>query len=300
MADPVSIIAPVRAIITAAVQSTNLLKETIRHFREHIRALGKLQDELEDPQRFLDLLEHAVDADISVPEFLQGVIGEFEVSMKIFHEKSRTGFRDWTGMEFMNGYIDEFIETIVTYKSTISVHLDVLVIAYAQSLLSGSSRVQRDGSSKSLCRTIEDIQNNNDLVRNLQDEVEALCRVLEHLEQVVRKYEVKLSPLSLPLMRCDTICEELSDLITKYAKHTHWQKASLQDWSKFRYKGDDIAGVRNIINIALTRVTMLPGTLSSEALRDYEGMIENTRSKFQEYLDKIDAKLHSLEPNTVI
>ncbi|PGG96336.1 hypothetical protein GX51_07866 [Blastomyces parvus] len=72
---------------------------------------------------------------MSILALLQGPIGrcsqvcrEFEQSMKIFSGKSKMGFRDWTKMEFMKGDINEFIDTIAGYKSTISVGLGTITM----------------------------------------------------------------------------------------------------------------------------------------------------------------------------
>jgi hypothetical protein len=46
----------------------------------------------------------------------------------VFSEKSKTGFRDWTKMEFMRGDINEFIGTVGGYKSTISVGLGIVTM----------------------------------------------------------------------------------------------------------------------------------------------------------------------------
>ncbi|KAL3449169.1 hypothetical protein BJX65DRAFT_272967 [Aspergillus insuetus] len=135
MADPVSITASVLAIITAAIQSTNALRETVRRFKERNKTLGRLHHELEDLSKILNSLKHAVDTDASVLALLQGPIkrcsqlcDEFEDSLKVFATKSNTGFRDWTRMEFMKGDINEFIDTLAGYKSTISVGLGTITL----------------------------------------------------------------------------------------------------------------------------------------------------------------------------
>ncbi|KAL2814485.1 hypothetical protein BJX63DRAFT_392471 [Aspergillus granulosus] len=135
MADPVSIAASVLAIITATIQSTNALHETVKRYRERNRTLGKLQDELEDLLKILASLQNAVEADAQVLELLEGPVQrcgrlcrEFEDSMKVFSGNSKPGFRDWARMEFMKGNINDFIETIATYKSTISVGLGTITM----------------------------------------------------------------------------------------------------------------------------------------------------------------------------
>jgi hypothetical protein len=163
--DPLSITASVLAVITAAVQSTNSLYETIKRFKDRNKTLKRLQDELGDLANILDSLTKVTDDEASTLTLLQGpiercsqVCHEFELSMKVFSGKSKTGFRDWTRMEFMRGDINEFIDTITGYKSTISVGLgtitmlvrnslatlgsaDIFDKAYLQSLPSSSSRV---------------------------------------------------------------------------------------------------------------------------------------------------------------
>ncbi|KAJ5452462.1 hypothetical protein N7445_000645 [Penicillium cf. griseofulvum] len=135
MADPLSITASVLAVITAAVQSTKSLCETVKRFKDRNKTLRRLQDELEDLTRILDSLMHVINAEASILALLKGPIDrcsqvcrEFEQSMQVFNKKSKTGFRDWTKMEFMRGDINEFIEVIAGYKSTISVALGTITM----------------------------------------------------------------------------------------------------------------------------------------------------------------------------
>ncbi|KAL4983026.1 hypothetical protein BDW68DRAFT_43270 [Aspergillus falconensis] len=135
MADPVSISVSVLAIITAAIQSTSSLRETVRRFKGRNKTLQRLQDELEDLLKILASLQDAVKTDASVLALLEKPIErcgrlcrEFENSMEVFRGKSTTGLRDWTRMEFMRGDINEFIETIAGYKSTISVGLGTITM----------------------------------------------------------------------------------------------------------------------------------------------------------------------------
>ncbi|KIM98314.1 hypothetical protein OIDMADRAFT_128322 [Oidiodendron maius Zn] len=135
MADPLSITASALAVVTAALQSTKSLYETVKRFRDRNKTLRRLQDELEDLTNILSSLMQVINAETSVLELLQGpidrcsqVCSEFEQSMKVFGGKSKTGFLDWTKMEFMRGSINEFIDTIAEYKSTISVGLGTITL----------------------------------------------------------------------------------------------------------------------------------------------------------------------------
>ncbi|OAQ58982.1 hypothetical protein VFPPC_11477 [Pochonia chlamydosporia 170] len=135
MADPLSISASVLAVLTAAIQSTKSLYEAVKRFKDRNKTLRRLQDELEDLGNILNSLKEAIDAEASVMALLQGpldrcsqVCREFEQQMKVFTGKSKTGFRDWTKMEFMRGDINDFIDTISGYKSTISVGLGTITM----------------------------------------------------------------------------------------------------------------------------------------------------------------------------
>lgn len=136
--DPLSITASVLAVVTAAVQSTRSLYETVKRFKERDKTLHRLQNELEDLANILDSLAQVTDSEMSMLELLQNPINrcsqvcrEFEQSMRVFSGKSTTGFRDWAKMEFMRGSINEFIDTIAGYKSTISVGLGTITMLVA-------------------------------------------------------------------------------------------------------------------------------------------------------------------------
>ena len=138
MADPLSITASLLAVTTAAVQSTKSLYETIKRFKGRDKTLRRLQDELGDLTNILDSLAQVTNAEQSMLTLLQGpiercsqVCREFEQSMEIFRGKSKTGFRDWTKMEFMRGDMNEFIDTIAGYKSTISVGIGTITMLVA-------------------------------------------------------------------------------------------------------------------------------------------------------------------------
>jgi hypothetical protein len=132
MADPT---ASLLAVITVAVQSMKALRETVVRFKDRDKTLARLQNELQDLVTILDSLRQVIDTEVSMLALLQGpiercaqVCREFEQMMESFGRKSKTSFRDWTKMEFMRGDINEFIDTISGYKSTISVGLGTVTM----------------------------------------------------------------------------------------------------------------------------------------------------------------------------
>ncbi|KAH6885016.1 hypothetical protein B0T10DRAFT_409470 [Thelonectria olida] len=133
--DPLSITASGVAIITAAIQSTRSLKDTITRFKDRDKTLARLQDELEDLGNILDALEGAGDSGMSMAALLKGPVSrctqvcrEFEAAMQAFSGKSKIGIRDWAKMEFMRGNINDFMDTLAGYKATISVGLGIITM----------------------------------------------------------------------------------------------------------------------------------------------------------------------------
>lgn len=133
MADPLSVTASVLAVATAAVVSIRSLCDTVKSFQNRNNTLRRLQSQLQELATILDSLIQVMDDDTSLLPLLEGPIdrckdicNEFEQSMKKFHGKSKTGLLDWTKLEFMKGDINDFIETIEGYKSTITVGLGTI------------------------------------------------------------------------------------------------------------------------------------------------------------------------------
>lgn len=142
MSDPLNITLSVLAVVTAAIQSTNSLNETVKRFKERNKILGRLQGELENFARILHVLTGLTTAETSMLASLRDPIGrcsqiccKFEKSMEVFSSTTMTGFRDWKNMQFMGGDIYEFIDTIGGYKSTISVSLGTITQLVAISCL---------------------------------------------------------------------------------------------------------------------------------------------------------------------
>ncbi|KAJ5198201.1 uncharacterized protein N7498_007318 [Penicillium cinerascens] len=203
MADPLSITASLLAVITAAVQSTKALRETIIRFKDRDKTLTRLQNELHDLFTILDSLKQVIDTEASMLELLQGpierctqVCREFEQSMETFGRKSKTGFRDWAKMEFMRGDINEFIDTISGYKSTISVGLGTITIRNAKI----SEKV---------------LQDYNEMI---QDTAYNLEVQLQRVDEKMARYPTNISSIDLKdekevTKQCLRICEDASHYI---------------------------------------------------------------------------------------
>lgn len=144
MADPLSVVASLLAVATAGVQSTQSLKAAIKRYKSRDEILHRLLDRVEDTEKILSTLTQVLEdgtpqpvthPDSSVAGLLRGpvercstVCREFEEVMEKFSRKSKTNILDWTKMEFRRGDINQFIEIVAEYKSTISLGLCVLTM----------------------------------------------------------------------------------------------------------------------------------------------------------------------------
>lgn len=138
MADPLSISVSVLAVVTAAIQSTQSLSAAVQRYKNRDKTLERLGHEVEDLIKVLGLLEDAVTSDAPILAALKGpvdrcsqVCREFEEAMEKFGGKSKTGLRDWARMEFMKSDINDFMDTLANYKSTILVGLGTITMSVA-------------------------------------------------------------------------------------------------------------------------------------------------------------------------
>lgn len=135
--DPLSIAASALAVITATAQTTIVLCDTVKRYKERDKTLGRLQDELEHLNTILKSLEAAVTfLDASMWMLLEGpltrcgnICSEFEAAMRKFSAKPKTGLRDWAKMEFMRGNISSFIDDLAAYKGTINIALGAITLS---------------------------------------------------------------------------------------------------------------------------------------------------------------------------
>jgi hypothetical protein len=133
--DPLSISASILTLITATITSVQSLHDTVKRYKGRDKTLGRLQDGLLDLMTILNTLEAASDGKSPIWALLKGPISrcaqvcdEFKDAMKIFDGKSKTGLKDWTKLEFMRGDINEFIDTLADYKSTITIGLGTITM----------------------------------------------------------------------------------------------------------------------------------------------------------------------------
>ncbi|KAH6708892.1 hypothetical protein BKA61DRAFT_490949 [Leptodontidium sp. MPI-SDFR-AT-0119] len=131
--DSLSDSASVLAVIAAAITTIKILNKTVGRYRRRDKTLARLQGGLYDLISILQSLKEAAAVETPILALLKGPVGrcaqvsrEFEAAMKTFDAKSKSSLKDWTKMEFMRGDINEFIDTLADYKSTIMIGLGTI------------------------------------------------------------------------------------------------------------------------------------------------------------------------------
>jgi hypothetical protein len=133
--DPSKISTSPLTVIEATIASVKALHETVKRYKGRDKTLGRLQGGLQDLVTILNSLQAVANGEALILTLLNGpvdrcaqVCREFEDAMKIFSGKSKTGLKDWSKMEFMRGDINEFIDVLADYKSTITIGLGTITM----------------------------------------------------------------------------------------------------------------------------------------------------------------------------
>ena len=134
MGDPLSVASGVIAIVTATLQSSKLLYETIQSFKNHQTAVSDLVRELRSLESALRSLQDHVRTDdraflplkfplIQCRQACADFQALVEQNSRRSRDKARTSFRDWAKLMYMNGDIVSFKELLAGYKATITIAL---------------------------------------------------------------------------------------------------------------------------------------------------------------------------------
>lgn len=130
MADPLSIAAGVIAVITATIQSSTALYDTIESFKNYPQRVHELSKQLLSLTKILISLRELSEQDESVGAPLKVPLAECGAACARFREilelhrrslSSGKSFQAWVSFRFRNGDIVNFMETLAVYKSTMAI-----------------------------------------------------------------------------------------------------------------------------------------------------------------------------------
>lgn len=131
MADPLSVASGIIAVVTATVQATKALYETIDSYKSYPRRITELKDQLQSLIEVLsslrELLETDQEACLPLKFPLQQCCAACQEFKALLENragssgKGRPSFAEWMRFEFRSGDVVSFTESIAGYKLTISI-----------------------------------------------------------------------------------------------------------------------------------------------------------------------------------
>ncbi|KAI9147398.1 hypothetical protein HJFPF1_12418 [Paramyrothecium foliicola] len=175
MADPLSVVSGLLAIVTATIQSSKVLYQTIQSFRDHPRSVRQLIAELGALDGVLKSLEEFAGGEplVLVPlklplEQCAKACADFYVLIsKCTKHSARhgsTSFRDWARLRYMDSDINGFTAMLAGYKSTIAIAL-------------------ADANLRSSTVTLQVLNEYKDMIRNTKQDLE------DHLQDITSKLQ---------------------------------------------------------------------------------------------------------------
>lgn len=103
-------------------------------------------------------------------------------------------------------------------------------------------------SSVTLNKTIQGFRHRPRRVRDLDEELEALSKVLRSLIEIIGAApSIDLSVLNLPLLQCGNACQEFEQKIRNNLSRSSSSPTSFREWAKASYMGVDIDDFRQIL-----------------------------------------------------
>lgn len=135
MADPLSATASVVAIVTVTVQSVKALHKAVSRYKGQDKILQRLQNALQEVISVMESFREVAYAGESIYALLQRPVNqcsevcqEFKQSIESFNQNRKAGFLNEAKLEFKRCEINEFVDTISSYKSTIAVGLGAITV----------------------------------------------------------------------------------------------------------------------------------------------------------------------------
>lgn len=133
MAEAIGIASGVVALVTFALQSSQVLYQTVESFRSQKREVRELKNELQTLIPVLESLKHVSSAGKPDADFdpLRRPLHQCGIACRDFgtlieacvsrSEQDRRSFRDWARLKYKGDDIDQFKKMISAYKSTINI-----------------------------------------------------------------------------------------------------------------------------------------------------------------------------------
>ena len=102
-------------------------------------------------------------------------------------------------------------------------------------------------SCSTLYQTAKSIQNYPQAILDLITELGDFITVLQNLQKTIEDHGTDLDELKGPLLSCGTACLDLEVAISKCMSHSSGGKTSFRDWTKMKFKGNEIVAFQDLI-----------------------------------------------------
>ncbi|KAH7145562.1 hypothetical protein B0J13DRAFT_323320 [Dactylonectria estremocensis] len=133
MAEALGVASALIAIVTAAVQASSMLYNTVQSFKTHQTTVRQLMSELRALAKVLDSLKDHVGTEDGTFVPLKFPLIQCTRACREMRELiekrsrrsggSRTSFRDWASLSYMKSNLTDFTNMLAGYKSTINIAL---------------------------------------------------------------------------------------------------------------------------------------------------------------------------------
>ncbi|KAE8312441.1 hypothetical protein BDV41DRAFT_577630 [Aspergillus transmontanensis] len=161
------------------------------------------------------------------------------------------------------------------------------------------------GACQSVGREFQSFEDQPKDICHLKSQLKSLTAVLGSLISVVREpgaeTDTDLVSLKAPLLGCGEACKDLEDLIRKCTKHSDGKGSSVRTWLNLKVRADEIKSIQNILSVyqetitlALATVTLRTSRVTKHALDGYNKIVQETTSKLNEHIRRIDDRMKSL------
>lgn len=130
MADPLSIASATLAIVTATIQASKLLYQTVHGFNNHQRNTRQLLDELIALRGVLESLQDLSNQEGEFPQLKVPLLqccqactefGDLLSRCSKHGDGSKASLRDWARFKYMDSDVRGFTDMLAGYKATVAI-----------------------------------------------------------------------------------------------------------------------------------------------------------------------------------
>jgi hypothetical protein len=101
----------------------------------------------------------------------------------------------------------------------------------------------------SLSKTVDSLQSKPRVIREFTEELEALCEILETLQQAPARYSAYFPGLHFPVSWCGKVCAGFEAVLIREIRYSGGLSTSFRDWAKLRYAGHDFVELKYLLEV---------------------------------------------------